>query len=117
MFALGSIDPLLVETFSGFDRPNTGQLVTLLSDGSASIDTVLQQGARAARQASLTGTITEQADLDALLGYYDSRETVLFIDGRGAGVNVRVFELAHEDFTHWWTFAVTLVESDDLVGS
>lgn len=111
-FLLGSVDPLLVEVFEGFDRPQTATLVGLLSNGTSIRDAVLQQGETPFLQAQLTGVLTEAAHLAAMRAYYLSKEPVTFTDGNGNQTDVRVFEFRHTDLTDWWTFQATLIESD-----
>jgi len=116
MFALGSVDPLLVETFSGFDVPSFKQLVRLLDDGASSLNEVIQSGAPGRGQAQLTGTITTAADVATLRGYYRDSTAVDFTDGNGNTTEVILLEFAAEDFTDWWTFTATLVVTT-LAGS
>lgn len=110
-FSLGALERLLVETYDGFDRPNTAELVGLISDGTGSgTDQVLQQGSLPYRQAAVTGTLTEAADVVLARGYYDSREVVVFTDGDGEVHQVRLLEFSARAFTGWWTFAMQLLE-------
>lgn len=110
-FTLGGIENLLVEVYDGFDRPNTAQLVGLLSDATGSgTDQVLQQGSMPYRQASVSGTLVEAADVALARDYFDSREVVLFTDGDGEAHQVRLLEFSARAYTGWWTFAMQLLE-------
>jgi hypothetical protein len=110
-FTLEDITFLGVATYDGFDRPNTAQLVSLLSDGTGSgSDQVLQQGNSPYKQATLTGTITSLADINLLRGYYDSRENLSFTDGDAQEHTVRILDFGAQAFTGWWTFTLVLFE-------
>ncbi len=115
LFALGSIDPLLVDAggFSGFDLPGYIQSVRLLSDGSLGPHEVLQSSGVPARTAPISGTLTA-ADGAFFRRYDQSKEVVTFWDGNGNPYNVRVLELATKDYVDWWTFTATLYCIDDL---
>jgi hypothetical protein len=113
MFSIGSVSFLAVMSFAGFDRPQTATLVTLIGDGVSTRDQVLQQGATPFLQATVSGVLTESADVAALRGYYASKETVSFTDGNGNTTDVRVLEFSATDLTDWWEFDMTLLESDD----
>lgn len=111
-FALEDVTLFLVDTYDGFDRPNTAQLVGLLGDGTGSgNDQVLQQGSSPYRQATLTGTLTSLADVTLVRGYYDSREELTFTDGDGESHGVRVLEFNARAFTGWWSFTMQLLET------
>jgi hypothetical protein len=111
-FTLEDVTLFAVATYDGFDRPNTAQLVSLLSDGTvAGIDQVLQQGNSPYRQATLTGTLTSAVDVALVRGYYDSREELAFTDGDGELHGVRILEFAAQAFTGWWTFTMQLLET------
>lgn len=112
LFALGSIDPLLVTNFSGFDVAPVVQPVRLLSDGGLGPHEVLQSSGIPADTAQLTGTLTED-DCVFLRRYHRSLEVVTFTDGNGIAYNVRVTDLATEDHVHWWTFTASLYLTDD----
>ncbi len=108
LFSLGAIDPLLVETFAGFDRGETAVATLLLGDGVSSEDEVLQQGSHALGRAQLTGVLAEAADVNTLRGYAYTKNEVTFTDSNGNATGVRVLDLAIEDFGEWWTFSCTL---------
>jgi hypothetical protein len=111
-FTLGDVTLFLVDTYDGFDRPNTAQLVSLLGDGSGSgNDQVLQQSNSPYRQTTLTGTLTSLADVTLVRDYYDSREELPFVDGDGGIHTVRILEFTARAFTGWWTFAMQLLET------
>jgi hypothetical protein len=111
-FTLEAVSEFLVDTYDGFDRPNTAQLVDLLGDGSGSgNDQVLQQGNSPYLQATITGTLTSLADVTLVRGYYDSRDELTFTDGDGEAHGVRILEFAARAFTGWWTFTMQLVET------
>jgi hypothetical protein len=112
MFSLGTVD-LMVQSFDGFDRPNTAQLVTVLSDGVSTHHQVLQSGSVLYLQAGISGVVVEPADIATLRGYADSHETVLFTDGNGNTTDVRVLEFSAKDLTLWWEFSAMLLESDE----
>jgi hypothetical protein len=116
LFALGSIDPLLVDAdgFSGFDLPSYIQAVRLLSDGSSlGPHEVLQSSGVPARQATITGVLTA-ADCLFLRRYDQSKEIVTFYDGNGNPYDVRVLALTTKDYTDWWTFSATLYCVDEI---
>lgn len=108
-FALGTIDPLLVEDFDGFDVPSFKQLVPILSDGTSTQNDVVQSGAPGRGRASLTGVL-HAADLATVRGYYTASTSVTFRDGNGNEREVIVLEFAAQDFTDWATFTATLVD-------
>lgn len=109
LFALGTIDPLLVSDFSGFDRPGSVQLVRVLSDGSSTDNEVLQRGGLPLYQASVSGLVQSAADVAAFRGWYDSAELVNFRDGNGNVTSCRVIALTIVDRVAYWTFGATLV--------
>jgi len=111
MFAIGTVDPLLVDNFSGFDRPQYRSLIKLLDDGTSLQNEIVQEGSAPRGQAQLTGTITSSADVATLRGYYHAATTVPFTDGNGNATDVIVFEFAVQDFTDWWEFTATLIEA------
>lgn len=113
MWSIGSIAFLGVDGMEGFDRPPTAALTTLIGDGISTRNQVLQQSATPFSQATVTGTLTEAADVAALRGYYHSKETVTFTDMNGNATAVRVLELRIVDLTDWWEFTMTLLESDE----
>lgn len=116
MFALGTVDPLLVDKFSGFDLPPRAQLVTLISDGvSPGPDQVVQSSGTPFRTATITGTITEAVDLATLRGYDVTIEEITFVDGSGNETPVRIVGLQVEDLTDWWTFGATIIATGDTV--
>ncbi len=112
LFALGTIDPLLVSGYDGFDRPSFVSPVRLLSDGDLGPHEVLQSSGVPARTARVTGTLTETDDCDTLRGYHRDVTGVTFTDGNGVDYGVRVIDLSISDFTHWWTFSATLYCTD-----
>jgi hypothetical protein len=115
-FTLEDVTLFLVDTYDGFDRPNTLQLVSLLGDGTRTgNDQVLQEGSSPFRQATLTGTIVSSADIALLRGYYDSREELTFVDGDGEEHGVRILELTARAFTGWWSFAMQLIETTRVI--
>lgn len=114
-FTLGGVTLFLVDTYDGFDRPNSAQLVGLLGDGSTGGDQVLQEGNSPFRQATLTGTLVSSADIALVRGYYDSREQLIFTDGDGVDHSVRILEFSSRAFTEYWTFAMQLFEDLALV--
>ena len=109
LFALGTIDPLYVDRFSGFDLPAFVQRVRLLSDGGVGPDEVLQSSGLPMRTATITGSVFETADLAFLRGYDLTKESITFTDANGNATTVRVLELTVDDFADWWTYAATLV--------
>lgn len=116
MFSLGTIDPLLVEDFDGFDYPQSATRTPLLSDGTSTRNELIQSSGLLLLTAHLTGTLAAE-DIATLRGYYATMDPVTFTDANGNARDVRVFECAVSDFTDWGTFAITLVESDVAVGS
>lgn len=109
LFALGVIDPILVDRFTGFDQPSFVEKVQLLSDGLSANGPheVLQSSGIPARTAQITGMLTA-GDCSLIRDYDLTKEVVVFLDGNGNPYNVRVLELTTEDFTDWWTFTATL---------
>lgn len=115
-FTLEAVADFLVDTYDGFDRPNTAQLVSLLGDGTSSgNDQVLQEGSSPFRQATITGTLVSSADIALVRGYYDSREELTFVDGDGEEHGVRILEFSSRAFTGYWTFAMQLLETTRVV--
>ena len=114
LFALGTIDPLLVQRFDGFDLPSFVERVRLISDESPAPHEVLQSSGVPARTASLTGVLRE-ADVVTLRGYDETKEVVVFRDGSGNETEVRVLELSTSDFVEWWTFSALLYPVGETV--
>lgn len=115
MFALGTIDPLLVATFSGFDRPGFVSRVRLLGDGTTGPHEVIQGSGIPFRTATITGTLVETLDLAALRGYDLSKEEVGFTDSNGNATTVRVIDLTTDDFKDYWTFTATLIDAGGAI--
>lgn len=113
MFTLGAIDPFYVEKFGGFNRPRFVSVVNLLGDGGAGPDQVLQSSGIPMRQATVTGWLTKQDDVDTIRGYDDSKEVVAFVDGNGNSTMVVLLELDTIDLTDRWTFTMTLIATGD----
>lgn len=115
LFALGSIDPLLVDAggFSGFDIPDYLQVTRILSDGSLGPHEVIQSSGVPARQAQISGTLTAE-DCLFIRRYDQSKEIISFYDGNDNVYNVRVLQLDTKDYTGWWTFSATLYCIDDF---
>lgn len=113
VFKLGTIDPFNVQQFSGFDYPETAQVVALLGDGSSSAgNAVIQQSALTVRSASISGTLTNSTDLSDLRGYHSSKAEALWTDDTAATLTVRVFDLRiSKVFANVWDYSCTLVES------
>lgn len=107
LFALGSIDPLLLTRFEGFDLPAYVERVRLISDVSEAPNEVLQSSGIPARSATISGVLTT-SDCDVIRGYDESKEVVVFRDGSGNETEVRILELSTSDFVEWWTFTALL---------
>jgi len=109
----GTVSPLGVETFDGFDLPQTSTLVPILSDGSSTGNQVLQQGATPFLQAQVAGWLIEPEHVATLRAAYASKEAGTFTDGNGNSLDVRIFDLPPiKDRTDWWEWTMTLIESD-----
>ena len=117
-FALGTIDPLLVDRFDGFDLPGRAKSISILPDGTgATTDEVIQSAGTPFRRATITGTITEADDLGAFREYDELMTPITFRDGNGNEDVVMVLELHTSDRTELWTFSATLILSDEPSGS
>lgn len=108
----GTVDPLGVETFDGFDLPQTTSRVLVLSDGTSAKNEVLQQGTLPLLTAQVSGTLLEPEHVATLRAAYATKEVGVFTDGNGNATSVRVYEFRATDETDWWPFAMTLVEAD-----
>lgn len=110
LYALGTIDPLAVTSFAGFDVAAPATLVPVLSDGVSVANAVLQSGAAGWGQAKVSGDLQDADDVATLRGYYASKEEVTFIDAYGNSSTVRVLELEIADVAvDWWSFSATLI--------
>ena len=65
-FVLGSIDPLPVSSFSGFDLPDDVSVVSILGDGTSDFNAVLQSPGTGLPSAQLAGVTTDPAVIAAL---------------------------------------------------
>jgi hypothetical protein len=115
LFSLGTIDPLLVDSYDGFAKPTFVQRVRLLSSGGDGPHEVIQSSGIPFPTAVIAGTLTESADCAALRDYDLSKELVTFTDGAGATYSVRVLELSIRDETDYWTFGATLIDTATIV--
>jgi len=112
-FLLGTLDPLgQVLSYDGFDRPNTAQLVTVLSDGTYAATQVLQQSALPRKRASLRVLTYTQADVDYLRTAYDARSVLSFTDCDGLPPDVQILEfIAERGQVGRRFFNMTLIEA------
>jgi hypothetical protein len=109
--SLGAVDPVWSKSFSGFDYPNTAQLLPVLGDGTSARNAVLQQSAPTVRQGSLACTL-ETADMLTIRGYYESREAVVFTDADGSVNTCRVFDFTRTFGDPDWDVTIVLLETD-----
>lgn len=117
MFAIGDIDPLLVQRFSGFDTPTNVTVRSLLSGGGAGPHQILQSSGVPFRRAAITGILTEEDDVVIFRSYDLAAEQVEFRDGRGTTYSVWVLSLTIEDDTDWWSFSAELIDIGEAAGS
>lgn len=116
LFALGAIDPLLVEGFDGFNKPGFVERVRLLrgsSDDNGPHE-VIQSSGVPFPTATITGTLTESADCAAFRDYDLTKALVTFTDGNANTYSVRVLDLSIRDETDWWTFTATIIDTADI---
>lgn len=107
-------------TYSGFDYPDTIRLVPLLDDGTTFTgNAVLQQGAMALRQATLTVIAMSPSDLSTYRTIYQSRAAVTYVDHDSNSFSVIVAEftasvLEGSEDGQVWVVNMRLVEADDV---
>lgn len=119
LFTLGTIIPLLVDRFDGFDRGAFVQQVRLLSDGDDGPHEVLQSSGVPGRTANMTGLLQTAEEVETMRAYHRYVAPVTLTDGNGVSYSVRVLEASIEDMTHWWTFSALLycTDLDSTLGS
>lgn len=109
-FSLGTIDPINVGSWEGFDYPETAVITQLLGDGASTNNAVIQSTALPFREATIGGVIQDSNDLAALRGYYESKDLIAFTDDDSNNALVRVFDLVvTRIFISVWTYRCRLV--------
>lgn len=94
-YAIGSLDPLPVRTFSGFDYKGVYTRQRLLSDGtSADKNEVIQSSGLPGREAQVAGPIRSHDDLATLRGYYEAASVVAFITPDAVSRNVLIVDFS-----------------------
>lgn len=112
MTALGSINPLNVDEWEGFDYPEMTQVTPLLGDGtSATGNAVLQSSALGYPMAKIKGTLTASADLAYLRTYAQGKAAINFVYGATTYsvvvLNLKVVRLLVYGDTAW-SYSCTL---------
>lgn len=93
MSSLGSVNPILVHQWEGFDQPETAHITPLIGNSSgAALNAVMQQTSLGFAKSTISGTLTDEDDLAVIEGYHESKETVAFVHG-STTYYVRVFDL------------------------
>jgi hypothetical protein len=105
---------LLDSQYSGFDYPNTKQVVGILHDGtSLGGNGVIQQSGFAFRQATI-GFVAETEDALAVQTLYEATSEVTFTDHDGYTRDVVVLDYSRSLlFGEVWQVSATLVEMSD----
>ena len=110
-FSIGSIDPFKVETFQGFDYPETTTILVLLENAVGSSDNaVVQASGLPFREAQISGTL-DGTDAAALRAIYEAQAAVAFVDDAATSYNVLVRGLSlTRIFVDLWTYSCSLLE-------
>lgn len=113
-FVLGAITfnhPESVQAWTGFDYPETAQVVRLLGDGVDVGNAVVQQSAIPFREATISGTLTSSTDVGNLRTYYAGKTVQTFTDNDGTNYSVEIFDLVVSlIYPSVWTYSCRLVE-------
>lgn len=116
LLALGAVDPILDDSWSGWDYANNAQRVALLSDGTGAGNEVLQQSGLGYRTAQLK-CFAEEADALVLRGYYEARTLVTFTDYDGSSCSVRVFDFTRQLRGPVWEVNMVLLQYTEPVAA
>lgn len=112
---LGDAGELWETSYSGFNYPQTVEMIRLLGDGTSTRNAVMQQGALPHREARLSGNAPE-SQLDDIRALYESREETSFTDRFGNVRSVRILDFTSElilgDLSG---YTLTLLETSDPV--
>lgn len=114
LLALGAVDPILDDSWTGWDYANNAVRVALLSDGTGAGNEVLQQSGLGNRQAQLK-CFAEDADALLLRGYYEGRDLITFTDYDGSTCSVRIFDFARQLKGPVWEVTMTLLQYTEPV--
>lgn len=109
--ALGSLN-LIQTAYSGFGYPATGQVVSVLGDGTGTGgNAVLQQGALPFRQATVSWVAENPTDVATARGYSETLESVEYTDHDGDSFDVRVIGFTSSVLVgDFWNCSATLLE-------
>jgi len=116
-YSIGTIDPLNVTSYDGFDLPSDATVVRLLSDGTTTHNAVVQSSGSSLPEARIVGITTTEADIIALRAYRLSHELVTFSATGESDRTVLVLEFSarQDKMDGVWDWSATLVESDAAV--
>jgi len=111
-YSLGTIDPLVVTKFDGFDLPDDMVVVRLLSDGTTTHNAVLQSSGSSLPTATLAGITEDAAVIAALRAYRLSHAIVTWTDDQAntSSVVVATFSAAQDKISGLWDWTMTLHE-------
>lgn len=113
MTTIGSVT-ISVHRYSGWDYPQFGQVVSVLSDGTSVRNEVIQGGASPRRRAELSGALTSAGDIATLRGYNLSKEVVEFVhDSETLNAHVLDFSVARSRAHPWlYEYSISLIEGE-----
>jgi len=116
-YVLGTIDPLNVTGYDGFDLPSDATVVRLLSDGTTTHNAVVQSSGSSLPEARIVGITTTEADIIALRAYRLSHELVTFSSTGESDRTVLVLEFSarQDKMDGVWDWSATLVELDETI--
>jgi hypothetical protein len=112
-FTLAGED-LNVNAFSGFDRPDDVQLVAVLSTGTSTHDTVIQQGSVPSPIATLSGRTSDYLQIDLLKQYRNSHAEVTFVEPDEGAHAVVITSLSVQKVAptlFLWEWTATMIET------
>jgi hypothetical protein len=111
--SLGSINPINVQGFQGFDMPDPLQSMPLISDGTTETgNEQLQESGFGFARAPIRGTMVDGTDVATLRGYQISREVVTFTEPDGVTTHTVIVTAvtASQIFGSTWNYGCTLIE-------
>lgn len=118
LLSLGTVT-LLDTAWSGFDAPQSAQVVALLGDGTSAVrNAVLQSSAMGFRQGTVS-FVAADADCATVRGWYEDSATQTFTDRDGSTCDAVVLDFSRSETVPglWACQAVLLQLSDPVLGS